>query len=306
MFSSRRLQPAGTAPPCTPQPAYPRSEGTASSSVQELLFAEETEEEDIFSERLDDTTLLALEAAIESSSRSSTPPPPPPLWASSPSVSGEHQLLSTDSLVASPLPLGCKSTSEPLSPLSALAISPMLQPSPGASIPFGCTPRTGGTPALTDKRLQASMSSGERSSATSSYEAPPVCSNSLLYAPPTTEAQQAFDTTQSPTTTTTTSSNTVCLLVVGRGGRGGGPLSSSNSPALGSKLGGLADVVSMLTKELKGHGLTLEIEHVVSGERAVQQVNALARHGLWYKMILLEVEEQGSLAGAAATAWGLR
>lgn len=60
----------------------------------------------------------------------------------------------------------------------------------------------------------------------------------------------------------------------------------------------------MLSKELNRHGLTPEIDHVVSGERAVQRVKALARHGLRYRMVLLEVE--GSLISAASTARDLR
>lgn len=91
---------------------------------------------------------------------------------------------------------------------------------------------------------------------------------------------------------------TVCLLVVGFGQR------STNRPAHGSGGGELGDVLLMLTRELEQHGHTPEIDHVVSGDRAIQRVKALARHGLRYGMILLEIE--GSWGRAAATARDIR
>ena len=314
MFSGGSPQPAsagGAASPYTSPyaspPAAARSDEPGSSSVHELLFGEETEEEDLFFDRLDDNDFSALAAAIGPTPRSSTPPPP--LWASSPvtSASGE-QLLSADSLVASPL--GCRGAPDLLSPLSVLAVSPMLHQSPGPGFPPGCPSVTGGAPALADTSLQASVSSscGQRAR-TSSYDASQTGVETSFYTS-ISGGQKVIDSTQSPTTTrTATSTSTVCLLVVGGRGRASVPVTAfgaSNPSALGTTLGGLADVVSMLTKELERHGLTPEIDHVLSGERAVQRVKALARHGLCYKMVLLEVEDLESLAGAAATAWDLR
>lgn len=106
-----------------------------------------------------------------------------------------------------------------------------------------------------------------------------------------------------------TSYRTVCMLVVGAssqerpaiettGARGTVALAAQSCGV------GLAEVISMLTQELDRHGLKPEIDQVSSGERAVQRVKALARHGLRYRMVVLGVE--GSLARSAATARDLR
>lgn len=85
-----------------------------------------------------------------------------------------------------------------------------------------------------------------------------------------------------------------------RGGRGGG----GGGEGEGGGGGEIAAMTAKLTVELHQHGLKPEIDHVVSGERAVQRVRALARHGLWYRMVVIEVN--GSLARAAATARDIR
>ncbi|CAN0136998.1 unnamed protein product, partial [Laminaria digitata] len=95
------------------------------------------------------------------------------------------------------------------------------------------------------------------------------------------------------------------LLAVGTGRASGAVSGASAHPFLsGTRGSGLADVVAMLTAELDRHGRKPEIDHVVSGERAVDRVKALKRHGLWYWVIVLEVE--GSLAAAIATAREIR
>lgn len=114
------------------------------------------------------------------------------------------------------------------------------------------------------------------------------------------------------------SSPTVCMLLVGTGmqdramdaasAQGGGNPAAAAAALAGHRGGdgdaGLATLISMLTRELDRHGLKPEIDQVASGERAVQRVKALARHGLRYRMVLLKVE--GTLARAAATARDLR
>eukprot|EP00904_Undaria_pinnatifida_P008523 jgi/Undpi1/4800/HiC_scaffold_19.g08153.m1 len=95
------------------------------------------------------------------------------------------------------------------------------------------------------------------------------------------------------------------LLAVGTG-RGSGAVVGASTHAFmcGTRGSGLSDVVTMLTAELDRHGRKPEIDHVVSGERAVDRVKALKRCGLWYWVIVLEVE--GSLAAAIATAREIR
>lgn len=116
--------------------------------------------------------------------------------------------------------------------------------------------------------------------------------------------------TGSPTSAGT-SCRTVCMLVVGtimpdRSPMETVPLRPAGSlPGLRNDSGiGLAGVISMLTRELDRHGLKPEIDQVTSGERAVQRVKALARHGLRYRMVVLGVAE--TLSRAAATARDLR
>ena len=95
------------------------------------------------------------------------------------------------------------------------------------------------------------------------------------------------------------------LLAVGTG-RGSGAVVGASTHAFmcGTRGSGLSDVVTMLTAELDRHGRKPEIDHVVSGERAVDRVKALKRCGLWYWVIVLEVE--GSLAAAIVTAREIR
>lgn len=106
---------------------------------------------------------------------------------------------------------------------------------------------------------------------------------------------------------------TVCMLVVSGNGQirsAPAQASTTRGPPLatgaraGTGGGEMASMITSLTVELGRHGLKPEIDHVVSGERAVQRVKALARHGLWYRMVVLEVEE--SLARAAVTAREIR
>ena len=95
------------------------------------------------------------------------------------------------------------------------------------------------------------------------------------------------------------------LLAVGTGRASGAVSGGSAHPFMCETRGsGLADVVAMLTAELDRHGRKLEIDHVASGERAVDRVKALKRHGLFYWVIVFEVE--GSLAVAKATAREIR
>lgn len=95
----------------------------------------------------------------------------------------------------------------------------------------------------------------------------------------------------------------VCLLAVGtkqqqQKSRADGT-GNTNSSALS-----LGDMVEMLTVEIDRNGRETETEYVETGQRAVLQVEALARFDLRYGIVVLEVEE--SLAAATATARQLR
>lgn len=109
--------------------------------------------------------------------------------------------------------------------------------------------------------------------------------------------------------------NIVCLLAVGSktqqlaradvsGGGGGGGNNNDGSSTVAGNAASLADTVKMLTVEMGRNGRELETEHVETGQRAVLQVEALARCDMRFGMVVLEVEE--SLVAAAETAGELR
>lgn len=270
---------------------------TATSSRAEdrgdhqLLFGEGTE--DLFFHHLDDSDFSALAAACCPTPTTTQPHSNPPSWASTAGFPCESTAMAlpfmapADSIAASefdsdrpPPPPGSFSPPCP-------SISPSRQSSVQRSFPSGDAGSGGRL--VTAARLpsapgqQAAAAADPHRRAEGGRRARASAINSEVHRIP-----------EAP------SHPTVCLLAVGAAQDRG----SANAASMYGGAHGLAGVVAMLTKELDRHGRTPEIDHVVSGERAVQRVKALARHGLWYRMVVLEVE--GSLAKAAATARDLR
>lgn len=101
----------------------------------------------------------------------------------------------------------------------------------------------------------------------------------------------------------------VCLLAVGRKQQQQqiarvGNNADTNSSSSSSSAVSLGDMVKILTVEIDRNGRETETDYVETGQRAVLQVEALARFDLRYGIVVLEVQE--SVAAATATARELR
>lgn len=284
-----------------PSPTAPRAGDSGGGGGGDDFLFDCVSAEDLLFNNLDDADFAAMSAA-RSPPSSTLHPNPSVLWASSSGTStgggipceSMAALLPTDA--QSTFGSGRTTTSDPSSLLAGRlgSSSPIRQLPPAHHHRFPVS----GDPVVDSGGFPSASSVAAAAPPISSvnHQAPATAATTVLVPHARTQGRR--------TNAREGNFPSVCLLAVGRGQESSSSSSSSVAGSASASGGGLPGVVDMLTRELARHGLTPEIDHVVSGERAVHRVKALARHGYAYRMVVLEVE--GSLARAASTARHLR